>query len=106
MPNLTQVILPAGQACYISINRTIDGSYGTMAFETNDPYLLIFDEGTTEYTSKDPLGLIEVDNYDGWEPRTVLVANTGLLDSAFIVGFQSAFGLFNSVASLVMLLLI
>ena len=49
-----------------------------MAINSNDPYLLVFDDYLEQYVNKEPLGLIEVDNYFGWEPRTIMLANIGL----------------------------
>ena len=51
-PVIYNVTLVEGNSCYITINRTIDGSYGTVSVKTEDPYLLIFDEDVLEYTSK------------------------------------------------------
>ena len=89
-PELFNVTLTEGTSCSITINRTSDGSYGTMAIKTEDPYLLVYDEDIFEYVSKEPLGLIEVDSYDGWEPRTVFLANIGLVPSEFEVAFDHA----------------
>ena len=89
-PVIRNVTLDEGKTCSITINRTQDGSYGTMSFNTNDPYLLIFDDLIFEYQSKEPLGLLEVSSYDGWEPRTVFLANIGLVPSEFQVAFDSA----------------
>ena len=89
-PEVVNVTLTEGTSCSITINRTSDGSYGTMAIKTEDPYLLIYDDEVFEYESKEPLGLIEVNGYDGWEPRTVFLANIGLVPSEFQVAFDSA----------------
>ena len=82
-PQIYNVTLIEGNSCYITINRTQDGSYGTVAIKSDDPYLLVFDEDVAEYTSKEPLGLIEVSSYEGWQPRTIFLANIGLVPSEF-----------------------
>ena len=50
-PALYNVTLIEGYSCYITINRTQDGSYGTVAVQSDDPYLLVFDEYIDEYNS-------------------------------------------------------
>lgn len=58
-----------------------------MAFSMNDTSLLIFDSSVNDYQPDQTLGLVEVDSYEGWEPRSVFVANTGLAPSTFVVAF-------------------
>ena len=87
-PEIVPVTLAEGNSCYISIDRTQGGSYGTMAIRTLDPYLLIFDDEVFEYQSETHLGLVEVDSWEGWKPRTVFVANIGLVPSEFEVAFD------------------
>ena len=70
----------------------------------NDTSLLIFDSSVHDYQPDQTLGLVEIDNYEGWEPRSVFVANTGLTPSTFVVGFQNAVQLASS--SLLMFILI
>ena len=82
-PIVQQVTLNEGSGCWMTINRTTDGSYGTMAINSNDDYLLVFDDYVSEYQSKEPLGLVEKSNSFGWEPRTVFLANMGLVPSQF-----------------------
>jgi hypothetical protein len=48
-PIVNQVTLNEGSGCWMTINRTIDGSYGTMAINSNDDYLLVFDDFVSEY---------------------------------------------------------
>jgi len=89
-PAVYNVTLVEGNSCYITINRTQDGSYGSLSIKSDDPYLLVFDEDVLEYTSKEQLGLIEVNSYEGWQPRTVFLANIGLVPSEFQVAFDNA----------------
>jgi len=42
-PTSAKVTLGNGEACFMSINRTVDGSYGTVSFNYTDPYVLVFD---------------------------------------------------------------
>ena len=70
----------------------------------NDTNLLIFDSSEHDYKPDQTLGLVEVGSYEGWEPRSVFVANTGLTPSTFVVGFQSAVHLAST--SLLMFILI
>lgn len=96
-PEIFNVTLVEGNSCYITINRTQEGSYGTVSIKTDDPYLLVFDDEVAIYESKELLGLKEVNNYEGWEPRTIFLANIGLVPSEFQVAFDSAMSLIASV---------
>ena len=51
--------LMQGEACIMSIDRTIDGSYGTVTIQYDNPYLMVFDDINTEFVSNDRLGLVE-----------------------------------------------
>ena len=88
-PDTFQVTLNEGNGCYVEINRTQGGSYGTLTIESNDPYLLVFDDYILEYETNTALGLVEVDSYIGWEPRQVFIANIGLVPSEFQVSFDA-----------------
>ena len=53
-------ILDAGQGCFMQIDRTADGSYGTVAIEYGDNrYVYVFDDYIEEYATGEKLGLIE-----------------------------------------------
>jgi len=43
----------------MQVNRTSDGSYGTVSLEYDNRYLYVFDEMVDTYESGMPLGLIE-----------------------------------------------
>ena len=43
-------LLP-GYGCYIKIDRTEDGSYGTVAIQYDDPSILVFDQYNRQYVS-------------------------------------------------------
>eukprot|EP00351_Strombidinopsis_sp_SopsisLIS2011_P004949 CAMPEP_0116876362 /NCGR_PEP_ID=MMETSP0463-20121206/8316_1 /TAXON_ID=181622 /ORGANISM="Strombidinopsis sp, Strain SopsisLIS2011" /LENGTH=52 /DNA_ID=CAMNT_0004522915 /DNA_START=363 /DNA_END=521 /DNA_ORIENTATION=+ len=49
-----------------------------MAFNYESEFIYVFDDYQQEYLTGDELGLMPVDTQEGWEPRTVYVANTGL----------------------------
>ncbi len=100
------VTLNNGEACFMNINRTIDGSYGTVSFNYTDPYVLVFDKMQPYYTPGDQLGLVEVDYSDGWLDRTILVANTGQAPVNILVTWTSARQLVNSFFAVTLLLLI
>ena len=89
-PVIVDGTLGKGNSCYMTINRTMDGSYGTMSINSQDPYLLVFDEFEPEYQNQDRLGLIEEDSYMGWKPRTVMLANIGTKTTNFQVTFDHA----------------
>lgn len=95
--------LQAGASCWVTINRTMDGSYGTLAINSTDPYLLVFDDSDTQYVSGDLIGLIEEDSYFGWAPKSVFVANIGLVNSDFVVTFESAVMLTGLIAPILVL---
>ena len=91
MPHTEFVTLSSSQSCYIRINRTDDGSYGTMTFTTEGlDQLLLFDDDVLQYQSETRLGLIEVSNNQGWEERKVFLANIGTEDIDFEVVFESS----------------
>lgn len=50
-PVTVAMTLQAGSSCWVSINRTMDGSFGTVAIESSDPYLLVFDDTSAQYES-------------------------------------------------------
>ena len=59
-PIWNENILDAGEGCWLQINRTADGSYGTMGIEYGDNrYIYVFDEFEIEYETGMKLGLIE-----------------------------------------------
>ena len=82
-PDIYNVTLNEGYSCYITINRTQNGSYGTVAINTDNPYLLVFDTEVDTYTSGEALGLFEVPTYFGWEERELFLANIGLVPTEF-----------------------
>jgi hypothetical protein len=90
----------------MNINRTVDGSYGTVSFNYTDPYVLVFDPMQPSYSPGDQLGLVEVDSSDGWLDRTILVANTGPAPVEILVTWTSASRLLSSFFSVTLLLLI
>ena len=75
--------LGAGEGCWMQINRTASGSYGTVAIEYDSPYLYVFDDYIPTYESGEPLGLIEEQTAVGWGPRVFFVANGGLMPTRF-----------------------
>jgi len=79
-PDVRDVTLDAGASCYITIDRTYDGSFGTVQVQTDNQDLLVFDDEFFEFSETTVLGLVEVANNLGWEPRTIFLANSG--DSA------------------------
>ena len=95
--------LQAGSSCWVSINRTMDGSYGTVAINSTDPYLLVFDDANAQYESGSLIGLIEEDTYFGWAPRQVFIANIGLVNSDFLVTFDAAIHLTGLIAPILIL---
>lgn len=76
-PDVRDVTLDAGASCYITINRTSDGSFGTVQIQTDNWDLLVFDDEFFEFYETTVLGLVEVANNLGWEPRTIFLANSG-----------------------------
>lgn len=67
--------LPAGQGCYIQIDRDRNGSYGTVAINFDDPSIIVFDSKVKNYQAGQVLGL-PITDY-GWGPRKVFVVNKG-----------------------------
>ena len=51
--------LVQGEGCWMEINRSADGSYGTVTIEYDNRYLYVFDELIPTYESGIELGLIE-----------------------------------------------
>ena len=45
---------------------------------------------TTEYQSGTPLGLLEEPSWNGWAPRTFMVANGGLMPAQFNAIYEAA----------------
>ena len=82
--------LMQGEACIMTIDRTIDGSYGTVTIQFDNPYLMVFDDINQDFVSNDKLGLIEVPTQDGWNPRTFLVANAAVTPVQFNAIYDSA----------------
>jgi len=74
----------------MEINRTADGSFGTVYVEYENPYLLVFVEDHWVYSSGDLLGLTEEPTARGWAPRSFFVANAGLLPTEFYVAWQQS----------------
>ena len=85
-------VLNAGEGCWMQINRTPDGSYGTVAIEYDNRYLYIFDEFVPTYESGIELGLHEEATALGWTPREFFVANGGLMPTTFNAVYQSGLG--------------
>ena len=79
-----------GEACWMQINRTEDGSYGTMSIVKDNRHLFVFDEYEFSYESGSLLGLVEETSERGWAPRKVFVANGGLVPMRFEVSFNQA----------------
>ena len=88
-PILVDNVLNAGEGCWMQINRTADGSYGTVAIEYDNQYLYIFDETIPTYESGLELGLIEEATSLGWLPRQFFVANGGLMPTSFKAIYQA-----------------
>ena len=57
-PDLIVNELDAGEGCWMQINRTIDGSYGTVSLEYDNRYLYVFDDLVDQYESGMQLGLV------------------------------------------------
>ena len=74
-----QMRLNQGEACVMSIDRTTDGSFGSVRIQYDNPYIMVFDEYDWIFLSNDYLGLLEESSVLGWAPRTFLVANAGLM---------------------------
>eukprot|EP00352_Strombidinopsis_acuminata_P004234 CAMPEP_0176380780 /NCGR_PEP_ID=MMETSP0126-20121128/31377_1 /TAXON_ID=141414 ORGANISM="Strombidinopsis acuminatum, Strain SPMC142" /NCGR_SAMPLE_ID=MMETSP0126 /ASSEMBLY_ACC=CAM_ASM_000229 /LENGTH=56 /DNA_ID=CAMNT_0017744253 /DNA_START=295 /DNA_END=465 /DNA_ORIENTATION=- len=53
--------IPEGEGCYVSINRTYDGSYGTVSFNYETDFIYVFDDINQDYLTGDELGMIPVD---------------------------------------------
>ena len=108
-PVVVENILNAGEGCWMQINRTADGSYGTVAIEYDNQYLYIFDEMVPTYESGMELGLIEEETSLGWAPREFFVANGGLMPASFKSIYQSAVvtqvGMISFFAALTVLML-
>ena len=52
---------------------------------------MVFDlHNTTEYESGQALGLLEEPSWNGWAPRTFMVANGGLMPAQFNVIYETA----------------
>ena len=98
--------LMQGEACIMTIDRTISGSYGTVTIQYDNPYLMVFDEINTDFVSNDKLGLIEEASQDGWAPRTFLVANAGVTPVQFNAIYDSAVNSLTTVLSIVALSLV
>ena len=60
------VELLEGEACWVQINRTIDGSYGTLTIQHHNRFLFVFDEIETSYAPGLELGLLEIEDAKGW----------------------------------------
>ena len=82
--------LDQGAGCWMHINRTLDGSYGTLAIEYDNPFLFVFDEKELIYESGTSLGLIEEPTREGWQQRELFVANGGLMPTQFNAVFNGA----------------
>lgn len=76
-PDVYDVTLDGGASCYITIDRTSDGSFGTVQIQSDNQDLLVFDDEFFEFSESTVLGLVEVASNLGWEPRTIFLANTG-----------------------------
>ena len=90
--------LAEGQGCWMHINRTVDGSFGTVALEYDNKYLYLFDDLADTYESGKPLGLIEEQTALGWGPREFFVANGGLMPTRFNSVYNEAASLAVPVA--------
>ena len=51
-----------GEACWTKINRTMDGSYGTVSIFHENRHLFVFDQIETVYNPGFALGLLEIEN--------------------------------------------
>ena len=85
-----QMRLNQGEACVMSIDRTTDGSYGTVRLQYDNPYIMVFDEYDYIFSNGDYLGLLEVPTNEGWVPRTFMVANAGLMPTQFNAIYEQA----------------
>ena len=85
-----QMRLNEGEACFMTIDRTTGGSYGTMRIQYDNPYIMVFDEYVWDFASDDYVGLIETSDQQGWLPRTILVVNAGLIPTLFTAVFEGA----------------
>eukprot|EP00349_Pseudokeronopsis_sp_Brazil_P001950 CAMPEP_0202960072 /NCGR_PEP_ID=MMETSP1396-20130829/4241_1 /ASSEMBLY_ACC=CAM_ASM_000872 /TAXON_ID= /ORGANISM="Pseudokeronopsis sp., Strain Brazil" /LENGTH=73 /DNA_ID=CAMNT_0049679053 /DNA_START=299 /DNA_END=517 /DNA_ORIENTATION=+ len=56
-------LLP-GYGCYMTMERTVDGSYGTVTFEFEDTNLVIIDNFQQFVKTGDKLGMVEM--AQGW----------------------------------------
>ena len=88
--------LQAGEACMISIDRTTDGSYGTVTIQYDNPYLMVFDDTKIDFATDDRVGLIEEPTQSGWAPRTFLVANAAPFPTQFNAIYDGALNLLTS----------
>ena len=75
----------------MQIDRTRDGSYGTVTLEYNNRALYVFDDYELSYESGMKLGLIEENSVTGWTPRKFFVANGSLMPTLFNSIYQYAF---------------
>ena len=88
-PIIVDNVLNAGEGCWMQINRTAEGSYGTVAIEFDDQYLYIFDNYIPTYESGTLLGLLEEATALGWAPRKFFAANGGLMPTSFKAIYNS-----------------
>ena len=65
-PVMQTIELLEGEACWTKINRTIDGSYGTLSIFHENRHLFVFDELERQYRVGDELGLLEIEDAAGW----------------------------------------
>ena len=100
-PIVAENVLNAGEGCWMQIERTADGSYGTVAIEYDNQYLYIFDEFIPTYESGIELGLLEENTALGWAPREFFVANGGLMPASFTAIYMGGLARFTIESTLI-----